>query len=254
MTRPTRRRTRRVLAATALALSAAAAPAAAAPDFRGDFESGDLSQFRFIGEEQDGPWCTGCGSRPQVQSAVVDQGSRAARFVLRPGDRRAQLVAEEPQAELGEERFSGGSVRFGRDWDWSDHEPEASGNFTILFNLRSSASRGSALSVVVRSDGHLYLSHPTRGGDQALEDLGAIPYEDWIRFVFRVRLSRGGDGLIAVWRDGRKVVSADGPTWTRGGRPSFKWRIGPYWGSRFTSTRTLWMDDSRVGETYDDVR
>jgi hypothetical protein len=255
MSRIAPRRTRRVLAATTLALAATAAPAAAAPDFVGNFETGSLSQFRFIGEEQDGPWCTGCGTRPQVQDDVVVEGRRAVRFVLRPDDRRAQLVAEEPIARLGDERWYGASLRFGRDWDWSDHEPETSRNFTILLNLRSNAARGSALSVIVRSDGHLHLSHRTRpGGGEERKDLGAIPYETWMRLVFRVRHSSGGDGLIEVWRDGRRIVSVGGPTWVRGGSPTFKWRVGPYYGDRFTSDRTLWADDSRVGETYDDVR
>jgi hypothetical protein len=68
-----------------------------------------------------------------------------------------------------------------------------------------------------------------------------------------VRLSRG-DGLIEAWRDGRKVASEPGPTWVRGGSPTFKWRVGPYYGPRFTSDRTLWADDSRVGTTFEDVR
>jgi hypothetical protein len=242
--------TRRALAVAGLVLATSATPAVAAPDFRGDFETGDLSQFRLLGETQGGSWCTGCGTDPDVQSAVVDQGSHAARFVLRPRDERAQLVAEEPAAELGDERWYGASLRFGRDWDWEEHEPARPRGFTIVLNLRSNASRGSALSVVVRSDGHLHLSHP--GGE--LEDLGPIVGERWTRLVFRVRLSRGGDGLVEAWRDGRRVAAVDGATWRRGGRPTFKWRVGPYYGPGFDASRTLWADDSRVGRSYADVR
>jgi hypothetical protein len=237
------------------AFAASAAPAAAAPDFRGDFESGDLSAFRHIGEKQGGPWCESCGTPPQVQSDVVAQGSHAAKWVLRPGDRRSQLVARTARSPMGSDRYYAASIRFGRDWDWSDQEHETPKNFTILFNLRSNFAMGSALAVVPRSDGHLYLTpHAALNGKVPERDLGPIPHDTWMRFVFRVRLSKGGDGLIEVWRDGRKVVSASGRTWGGGGNPSFEWRIGPYYGPRFTSNRTLWMDDSRVGDSFADVR
>ena len=258
MTRRPVRGARRAAAVLALALAASAgsaASAAAAPDFRGDFETGDLSQFRFIGEEEDGPWCSSCGTRPRVQSGVVDEGRYAAKWILRPDDRRAQLVADSERSWLGSDRFYAASIRFGSDWDWSDQEHETPKNFTILFNLRSSSARGSAFTVVPRSDGHLYLTrHRVLNGDAAERDLGPIPYERWMRFVFRVRLSEGSNGLVEVWRDGRRIVSDGGPTWRGSNGATFKWRIGPYYGPRFRSNRTLWMDDSRVGDSFPDVR
>jgi len=248
------RRMRAAVATALVALAAPVAPAAAEPVFRGDFETGDLSQFRYTGERQGGRWCPTCGTPPVVQSDVVAQGGRAAKWILRPRDRRSQLVARTQRSAMGSDRYYAASVRFGSDWDWSDEEHETPQNFTILFNLRSTASRGSALHVVPRSDGHLWLTpHHVMSGDVPERDLGPIPYERWMRFVFRVRLSKGGDGLIEAWRDGRKIVSARGATWGAGGNPRFEWRIGPYYGHRFTSNRTLWMDDTRIGETLEDV-
>ncbi|MEI6949062.1 polysaccharide lyase [Paraflavisolibacter sp. H34] len=90
----------------------------------------------------------------------------------------------------------------------------------------------------------------SQGGNAGgISDFVKIPKDQWHEFVFHFIHSTGSDGLIEVWRDGKKIH-------TISGRNMHliipKWKIGLYKasflnGSSSRSSRVLYFDNVRVG-------
>ena len=88
--------------------------------------------------------------------------------------------------------------------------------------------------------------------------LGNYERNKWTDFVFHVKWSRGGDGLIEVWRNGTKVMSKTGPTLRSGLTIGPYFRTGLYkWGWNTgskavssTTKRVMYVDEIRVGNEY----
>lgn len=93
-------------------------------------------------------------------------------------------------------------------------------------------------------------------------DFGPYGTGVWTDWVFHVKWSYQSDGLLEVWRDGRKVVTQKGPnTFNDKGGPYFKMGMYKGWqdperpGDAVTR-RVLYHDEYRMGSitaTYDDV-
>jgi Polysaccharide lyase len=83
----------------------------------------------------------------------------------------------------------------------------------------------------------------------------------WTDWVFRIKWSYGSQGILEVWQNGKKVVSANGPnTYNDARMPSFKmgiykgWKAGGPVGP--VTHRTLYHDEFRrvgPGGSYSDV-
>jgi hypothetical protein len=83
----------------------------------------------------------------------------------------------------------------------------------------------------------------------------------WTDWVFRIKWSYGPEGILEVWQNGKKVVSAKGPnTYNDARMPSFK--MGIYKGWKFAGNigpvtqRTIYHDEFRrvgPGGSYSDV-
>ena len=93
-------------------------------------------------------------------------------------------------------------------------------------------------------------------------DLGPCEKDTWTDWVVHVKWSYGPDGILQVWKNGKKVIDADGPNAFNDERgPYFK--MGLYKGWRdperrndAVGKRVLYHDEFRMGTaeaSYDDV-
>lgn len=88
--------------------------------------------------------------------------------------------------------------------------------------------------------------------------LGAYERNKWTDFVFHVKWSSGGDGLVEVWKNGSRVMYKTGPTLRSGLTIGPYFRTGLYkWGwnngsraASSTSKRVIYVDEVRVGNEY----
>lgn len=94
-------------------------------------------------------------------------------------------------------------------------------------------------------------------------DLG-IPYEkdQWVDFVYHIKLSKGTDGFIELWKNGVKIWTYNGQTQYTNVSGNNFYRIGIYkwaWTQGIASSQTVrvaYYDEVRIGNanaTYNDV-
>jgi hypothetical protein len=89
-------------------------------------------------------------------------------------------------------------------------------------------------------------------GDSKMRRFHLGPYATgrWTDFVFRIRWSYGSGGVLEVWQNGRKVVSATGPnTYNDAKMPWLKYGIYKGWKSRSpdkVKRRVVFHDEVRI--------
>lgn len=232
--------------------------------FRGDFESGDLSGWG------------GDLARPSSAVVVRDpvrKGCCAVRLVLAPGD----VAASKPRVELKladkeiERRRGGqgGEVWYG----WSlllpaDHAHPPGGQFQILAQWHhrpADLTRKKGRRMFGPPPLALYLT-PHAGEDLLIligqasptappTNLGARPLRrgEWADLVFHIRWSTGKDGFVEAWIDGRPFTAGKrfGPTLYS---PLSNYlRLGLYRGKDVPTTNHVYLDEVRLGDSYDAV-
>jgi hypothetical protein len=75
----------------------------------------------------------------------------------------------------------------------------------------------------------------------------------WVDFVFRVKWHQN-DGIVEVWMDGEKKVSATGiNTWYSSGQSRVKPQLGLY-RPTYSQTALFYLDAFKIGSSYDSVR
>lgn len=96
----------------------------------------------------------------------------------------------------------------------------------------------------------------TRAQGKKEFDLGPVEKDKWLDIVYHVKHSYGSDGILQMWKNGRKVVDYYGPnSYNDGTTPMLK--MGIYkrnWNQ--SSKRVIFFDDIRVGgagASYNDV-
>jgi hypothetical protein len=228
---------------------AAATRGSDASVWRGDFETGDLSQW-------DGSQSVGTG-RISLEQSIVRQGRYAARFEVKPGDHWAGLVGGERAEVLKGLGETSGHESY---WAWSTYFPASfvsdhDAGFQMFTQWHSSANdNNSGISfqvhqerLVVRFGGGVH----TDGTVWRQFDLGPLIRSVWQDFIVHVRWGSSDDGFIDVWRNGKLVVShAIGPnigiglgTYVKQGfyRPPEKWPT------------VVYQDAMRYGTSLDQV-
>jgi hypothetical protein len=87
-------------------------------------------------------------------------------------------------------------------------------------------------------------------------DLGAIDKDNWHTYVMHVKHSSGSDGLIELWRDGKKIVDRDGANMYKLSSGNYhmpNWKLGIYkaaWNNgqkTGSNLRVLYFDDIKLG-------
>ncbi|MFM2151860.1 MAG: hypothetical protein RL199_295 [Pseudomonadota bacterium] len=223
------------------ALFLAAAPARAELLWRGDFSTGDLSQWTKTESKN-------VRSRLRLAADPAGAGGRALRVLVRHGDE--PIGASGNRNELV---WRGDDIREGveRHYAWSTFWPEGESEqpgwqiFTQWHHFEGGGSP--PLAFLVR-DGQVQL------GTNTNEVLWAVPLERgrWHDFAFHVRWSSDPSrGLVELWYDGRIAVRRTLATLFPGQGVYLK--QGLYRSTRIRADQVVFHRGMRVGTTLDDV-
>lgn len=228
--------------------AAPSGPSGPGPYFVADFETGDISQWETVANK------TNEASRLEIVEAPVRAGRFALRATLTAGEEpsprrdRAEFVQRElgGLAYEGHERFYGFSVMVPGDFRYAD-----SGYFVVT-QWHGMDSDSPPLFVTLR-DGRLRVV----GRQFGWIDLGPVVADQWTDLVFRVLWSTE-DGELEVWRDGQQLFRVNAATLNDEDARGFYaagtyLKFGPYRGVDVDFSQTLYLDEYRIGNSYDEV-
>lgn len=194
-------------AVTALLALTGATQASRPPEWRGDFESANLTQWDAVQEVSAG--------RVSIEQSLVRQGRYAARFEVRSGDHWSGGAGERAEVTktVGE---TAGDESY---WAWSTYFPAAFVSDSTagfqMFTQWHSSSNTDPSGVTFQVAGNRLVVR-VAGGTTSRRwrqyDLGPLVRSAWQDFVMHVRWGSGNDGFLDIWRNGTLVVShAVGP-------------------------------------------
>lgn len=185
----------------------------------------------------------------------VQRVNGSLRFELRKDD---EPVSGSVRAEItgkgykNEERWYGFRMRL-EDW-----EMDEAGEHVIQWHPND--SRGSANLALWTSSGVYTLVISPHGNDNRYYELGPVVPNVPVDFVFHVKWTRGKDGFIEVWKDGKYVTSTQNnktlpyrgiTTWNgcylKLGINKFGWSYEPSRSESRTKKRVLYFDEFREG-------
>jgi hypothetical protein len=237
------------LVASTAGLLLGASSAQAQVVFSSGFEDGTINGFSAEG-------C--CNS---LVEAPVRAGKKAIKFESKPDARRAEVKTKTDDGKTGEERWFSYSVYLPKDWLT---DPKAA--IVTQWHERPDPCEDwrSPPLAMAYVDGKVRLTRkwdskpcstsPT-GEGQKVFYLEPMDVEKWTDWVFHVKWSHKEDGLIEVWRDGKKVVTEMGPNTYNDQRPNYL-KIGMYNFQGSTKDRVVYYDEIKVGgpgSTYEQM-
>ena len=238
-------------------LKAPSQPPNAPKSFRGDWETGDFSQWRQI------QYKTGGVLRDQValESDVVRQGRYAVRFTVRPGDRYSTTGGERSEVwwmsreSSGQDYWYGWSTLFPTDWT----APAAYGLFLQWHSFNSVPppiafdARGDTAVVNVNTGD---LTDGRIGTNRAQYPLlSTLSKGLWNDFIVHVHWAADSTGSLTVWHrvQGQQTYTValdvqNIPTLqTLDGFVSPNYvKLGLYRGNDTVNVNTLYQDDFRM--------
>lgn len=199
-------------------------------------------------------------------SSPVKSGTGAVRFELRKSDATASNVTS-ARSELTI-KYSPGS--YYESWmGFSVYLPSASYGTDqapdIIHQIHANNGESPPFAIQTQNGKWQVAYNWDNGGSIQYHtiDLG-IPYEkdQWVDFVYHIKLSKGTDGFIELWKNGVKIWTYNGQTQYTNVSGSNFYRIGIYkwpWTQGIASSQTVrvaYYDEVRIGNasaTYYDV-
>lgn len=236
-----RRKTGIATAFTIIVLLVLASPAPAAELFKGNFETGNLSQWSFV---QSIP------GRVTAVKSPVSEGTYSGRFEVKEGDK--EPGTEKPRAvAFSGQTFKEGDIRYFRilsrvdSWDF--------GHWGIIWQIQDQSGGSPPLSLQIYDDKGtpmLWLgpgSGPGEYWEAPMPELG-----NWFEVVIRVDF--GAKGSLQVWLDGDPQEMLNEETTydeidTLGTAPGED-MLGINRSSSSTTTAVVYHDDYRVTDQF----
>ena len=258
------RRTARFVGPAAVALGAVAAtpaaPSAKAAVLWGtNFENGGLGVYKGVRKEG-----SGLRGRAAITTQRARTGSRSLKITLPPATSggtvgRYQLVADMPDGKPGDDRWYGFSFSLGNDWNLrqiADNRSYFLGGTGFRYTQTAANGPGANLDgAIVRGRPQWVMGSNLQssvGTDHVGEHrLGRIVKNRWTDVVLHIRWTTASSGIRDTWVNGVKVGSYRGRT--LGMNSQFEHRIGLYEGTGVNQTRTIYIDNHRVGTSYASV-
>ena len=219
---------------------------AATAQWRGDYETGDLSQF-VPSRLEDAP-------EPTVTRAIVRQGGYAGRFYVPAGGKRAEIKAGDSSNHVykfaeGDDRWFGFSTYLPAGFPLNQR------GWQVLSQWKNDGTGAPPIELGIEWGGNRF-AFTGGSGDQEHQILvGPVTLGTWVDWVVHVRFSsRPSVGYYDVWRDGTKVVSGYHPEGGTlyGGRESY-WKMGLYRSPRLGTSATAYNDAFRLGSSFQAV-
>ncbi|MBI3097251.1 MAG: heparin lyase I family protein [Planctomycetes bacterium] len=211
-------------------------------------------------------------SRLQIVSDPVRLGPGAIRFTVQPGD----IAAKRNRAEIklfdcgpvGREMWYAWSFLVPADYaDTPDHTL-----FQIMgqFHDMPDRARGETWENFPAHPPMVAVCYGVRDGrpcialqyglEGAVRQMSLTPIGKgrWIDLLFRIHWSRGPDGYVEAWRDGRPFTPLSGTDGRVFGPNMYNdapamLKIGLYREAGFTTTNSVYFDEVRVGPTREAV-
>jgi hypothetical protein len=213
--------------------------------WRGDLETGDLSQFK------DTPWNFVGASGPKVVTDPVRGGKHAVQFTMPGGGKRVEIEPDVPNFSEGQTRFFAVSVFLAPGFPTTTHD------WQVITQWKNSGTGSPPLSMSV-GDGKFYLDggfdHPD--GDKSFEhDIAPAATGRWVDLVVGAVFSRDpAKARVDAWVDGRQTVTdfhPPGGTLYRGTTSYLK--TGIYRNEGISERGVMTMDNWKVGTSYASV-
>jgi hypothetical protein len=224
----------------------------------GDAETGDLSQY------QAGEWNDVGGVMPTVVTSPIRGGRFAIRLSLtgatNPGDgiccgTRNELVPRFRDLAEGDDLYFAFSTYLAPGFS-------TSGGWQLITQFKQNFDGAPPLSLNVE-DGQYQVEggagHPDGPKPFALP-IGAASTDRWVDWVLHVRFSTDPlVGFVEVWRDGELVLPRFAPESGTlypgtGDRAGSYVKTGPYRNPKIVTPATMYIDDWRIGTTWEAVQ
>jgi len=217
--------------------------------FTGDFETGDISGWR----------CS--GNCPIVVTSPTRAGNYSLQSFLDANTSKVNYRTElrlnaVNDFKFGQEYWLG--LSFYLPPDWNDDYSGGGYDQGMLWQFHDRGFndpswRGGLPLVLRHRNGNIAIE---RRGHPKSKSFYEAPYEKgkWIDWVINVKWSKGSDGFINIWRDGRQVVSDRGqnyysehtdPPYFKMGIYQWGWDEGKPLG---TTQRTIYHDEIRIAQ------
>ncbi|MEM7157134.1 MAG: heparin lyase I family protein [Myxococcota bacterium] len=218
--------------------------ASAAPDWVGDFESGDLSQWTLS------PQVIGNADNMTVVEDVVAEGQYAGRIQVDPGDMspsghsRNELVYNPDAATFeGSERWYSFSLRPGDD-AYAD-------TWHLVYYWEGNPTFSAIMSFVVTGG---QIQFRTFVGSETQHWVGAWTPGVWQDFILHVQWSPDpAVGFVELYVDGNQVVPMTNVATMFNSGEFNEMHTGLIRNSNITSTEVVYVDGVRAGATMEDV-
>lgn len=187
----------------------------------------------------------------QTSNNPVFQGRNSGRFELRFGDKVVTKTGVRSEVLFPEQFHRERWYSFAVFFPTGGFTPDKDSEIITQWHQEQMGSPSAALFVendklmlVLRNDPIF------KGEKREKYDLGPVPRDQWLEFVFHFIHSNDTDGLIEIWKNGPKILTRSGPNMYPGILP--KWKIGLYkwtWGKTKTDVdkRVLYFDNVRMG-------
>lgn len=231
--------------------------------FEGDFETGNLGNFRVL------------GISPTATSSLSRAGTYAMKSVLNPAEKRAEVKMPSKINAVGNEYWYGFSIflpepfEVNSKWEvvanWHGRPDfdigEVFAGQGAIMALTTANPRSETIAEWVLINRWDSKPNSTPGGVPDIEGTNVYefgPYETgvWTDWVFHVKWSYESDGFLEIWKNGIKVLDRDGPN-------CYNDEYGPYFkmgiyraGRSSNAPRTIYHDEFRMADadgTYEDV-
>ncbi len=231
-------------------IAAAATPGSAGISWRGDYESGNFSQWD-CGVQQKS------GDRATIVTSPVRQGRYAARFEVRPGDTNVAGSGSngERTEALSCRSFGEGQEQW---WAWSTmFAPDFSANdsgWNLFTQWHNSGTTGGTVAFFVAGNKIAFQSY---GGDPSHATARSWQIANktngsWYDFVFHVKWSSNPNvGFVEVWVNGSRVVPLTYTATLYNGQTVYL-KQG-YYRAAQPNTAVIYEDGMRQGTSYNDV-
>jgi hypothetical protein len=239
--------------------------------FRGDYDTGDFSQWT---EPQSA--CTGGGysttnvgnTCASVVSSPVEEGSDAGKFTLNVDN---PVQSSTDRAEVYTSVANTGGYE-GQEWyyGWWTMFPAAGNpsgfwpnfaNFNVFTQFHNPGSCAESIQLGINATGlspYLYFQDDTypagncnSSSSMIYRNLGSLLYDHWYHYVLRVKWSRDPSvGLVELWQDGTEVVPLTN-TQTMANVPGYSvyWKQG-FYRAVFGALNTVYQDGAVRADSF----
>ncbi|KAA0023860.1 heparin lyase I family protein [Antrihabitans cavernicola] len=174
----------------------------------GTYDSGYLSDFAQIGQNDAGP------IRPEVESSIVADGQFAGAYRIPPRGTRSETIAGDVRLRKiseGDDLWFGWRIRIPAGL------PTRIPQYQKLVEWQNPSFGDPPLSLTVGQSADVFRAEGgfdnPNGNRHSSVDLGPVAFDRWITWLWHIKFSTNPDiGTVTIWRDGDQLINDWHPT------------------------------------------